>query len=89
MEAVKNDQKWKVAFPVTAKEAKDEGLDLENEDQVVWRNWPVPGKYLSKTEGKDAGKVACRVYKVIPAKRLVGHNNVIYIRLRRTRFYSN
>ena len=70
MEAVKNDQKWKVAFPVTAKEAKDEGLDLENEDQVVWRNWPVPGKYLSKTEGKDTGKVACRVYKVIPAKRL-------------------
>ena len=70
MEAVKNDQKWKVAFPVTAKEAKDEGLDLENEDQVVWRNWPVPGKYLSKTEGKDTGKVACRVYKVLPAKRL-------------------
>ena len=70
MEAVKNDQKWKVAFPVTAKEAKDEGLDLENEDQVVWRNWPVPGKYLSKTQGKHTGKVACRVYKVIPAKRL-------------------
>ena len=70
MEAVKNDQKWKVAFPVTAKEAKDDSLDLENEEQVVWRNWPIPEKYLSKTEGKDAGKVACRVYKVIQAKRL-------------------
>ena len=70
MEAVKNDQKWKVAFPVTAKEAKDDNLDLENEEQVVWRNWPIPEKYLSKTEGKDAGKVACRVYKVIQAKRL-------------------
>ncbi|MDA7760783.1 ribonucleoside-diphosphate reductase, adenosylcobalamin-dependent, partial [Methylophilaceae bacterium] len=42
MEAVKNDQKWKVAFPVTAKEAKDDNLDLENEEQVVWRNWPIP-----------------------------------------------
>ena len=70
MEAVKNDQKWKVAFPVTAKEAKDDNLDLENEEQVVWRNWPIPEKYLSKTEGKNAGKVACRVYKVIQAKRL-------------------
>ena len=55
MEAVKNDQKWKVAFPVTAKEAKDDNLDLENEEQVVWRNWPIPEKYLSKTEGKGQG----------------------------------
>jgi len=70
MEAVKKDQKWKVAFPITSKEAKDENLDLNNEDQVVWRNWPTPGKYLSKSEGKDAGKVACKVYKVIQAKRL-------------------
>ena len=37
---------------------------------MVWRNWPIPEKYLSKTEGKHAGKVACRVYKVIQAKRL-------------------
>ena len=29
MEAVKKDQKWKVAFPITAKEAKDENLDLK------------------------------------------------------------
>ena len=47
MEAVKKDQKWKVAFPITSKEAKDENLDLNNEDQVVWRNWPTTGKYLS------------------------------------------
>ena len=70
MEAVKADSDWKVAFPVTEKESIVDGLNVNDESQVVWREWPVKGKYLTKTEGIDAGKVACRVYKTIKARRL-------------------
>ena len=38
MEAVKKDQKWKVAFPITSKEAKDENLDLNNESMLRSNN---------------------------------------------------
>jgi len=70
MEAVKADSDWKVAFPVTEKESIVDGLNVNDENQVVWREWPIKGKYLTKTEGIDAGKVACRVYKTINARRL-------------------
>lgn len=70
MEAVKADAEWKLAFPVTEKEAIVDELNVNDNAQVVWREWPVKGKYLTKTEGKDAGKVACRVYKTIKARRL-------------------
>lgn len=70
MEAVKADSDWKVAFPVTEKESIVDGLNVNDESQVVWREWPVKGKYLTKAEGIDAGKVACRVYKTIKARRL-------------------
>ena len=70
MEAVKADSEWKLAFPVTEKEATADGLDLDDATQVVWREWPVKNKYLTKQDGKDAGKVACRVYKTIKARRL-------------------
>ena len=70
MEAVKADSDWKVAFPVTEKESIVDGLNVTDENQVVWREWPVKGKYLAKMEGVDAGKVACRVYKTIKARRL-------------------
>ncbi len=70
MEAVKADSEWKLAFPVTEKEAIVDGLNINDDSQVVWREWPVKNKYLTKTEGIDAGKVACRVYKIIKARRL-------------------
>lgn len=67
MEAMKSDSEWKLAFPVTAKEASVDDLQLLDESQVVWREWPVKGKYLTR---ESDGKVACRVYKVIKARRL-------------------
>lgn len=70
MEAVKADAEWKLAFPVTEKESIIDGLNVNDESQVVWREWPIKGKYLTKTDGVDAGKVACRVYKTIKARRL-------------------
>ena len=70
MEAVKSDSDWKLAFPVTEKEVKEDMLDLTNPKKIVWKNWPVKEKYLTETEGSNAGKVACRVYKIIKAQRV-------------------
>jgi len=70
MEAVKADAEWKLAFPVTEKESIVDGLNVNDETQVVWRDWPVKNKYLTRADGPDAGKVACRVYKTIKARRL-------------------
>jgi ribonucleoside-diphosphate reductase alpha chain len=70
MEAVKADDEWRLAFPVTEKEAIIDGLNVNDESQVVWRDWPIKGKYLTKLEGPEAGKVACRIYKTIKARRL-------------------
>ncbi|HEY8355694.1 MAG TPA: adenosylcobalamin-dependent ribonucleoside-diphosphate reductase [Methylophilaceae bacterium] len=67
MEAVKADTEWKLAFPVTSSEAEADKLDLNDESQVVWREWPVKDKYLTR---ESDGKVACRVYKTIRARRL-------------------
>jgi len=66
MEAVKSDAEWKLAFPVTAKEAQTDELDVNDSSKVVWRDWPVKNRYLTREDGKTA----CRVYKVIKAKRL-------------------
>jgi ribonucleoside-diphosphate reductase alpha chain len=66
MEAVKSDAHWKLAFPLTRKEAEADQLDLNNPEQVIWRDWPVQEAYLSNA----AGLVAHKVYKDIRARRL-------------------
>ncbi len=64
MAAVKNDTDWKLVFPVNAKESN--ALDLNNPDQVIWREWPSHTNYIVN----DEGLVACKVYKTIRARRL-------------------
>lgn len=64
IEAVKNDGDWKLSFPVTEKEA--ESLDLNNEEEVIWRHFPVENGYVMN----DEGKTACKIYKTIKAQRL-------------------
>ena len=66
MQAVADDQPWRLAFPISLKELKDEQLDLENDDQVVWREWPTDGDYVRN----ESGLVACKVYKTVPARRM-------------------
>ena len=66
MEAVKADRKWDLAFPVTQTEAETDGLDLGNPEQVAWRDWPHKNDYV--VDG--TGKVACKIYKTIRARRL-------------------
>ncbi len=64
MQAVKSDSDWKLAFPLTGKEQEE--VDLNDEDTVIWREWPIKSKYLANEEGL----VACRIYRTIRARRL-------------------
>ena len=66
MAAVREDRSWSLAFPVTQREADEDGIDLDSAEQVVWREWPVTGEYVRNAEGL----VACRIYKEMPARRL-------------------
>ncbi|MES1191367.1 MAG: adenosylcobalamin-dependent ribonucleoside-diphosphate reductase, partial [Steroidobacter sp.] len=64
MQAVKTNADWKLAFPVSLKEAGD--IDTSNAEQFIWREWPITDGYVTN----DQGLVCCRVFKTIPAKRL-------------------
>ncbi len=66
MEAVKADGDWKLAFPITQAEADTDGINPLLSGDLVWREWPVKGKYVTR----DDGRVACRVYKTLKARRL-------------------
>ncbi|HEY0719797.1 MAG TPA: adenosylcobalamin-dependent ribonucleoside-diphosphate reductase [Gammaproteobacteria bacterium] len=66
MEAVKHDALWQLAFPLSPKEAEIDGIDLNNAEQVVWREWPVKDTYITNNDGL----VACKIYKTIKARRL-------------------
>ncbi|MBD3610315.1 MAG: adenosylcobalamin-dependent ribonucleoside-diphosphate reductase, partial [Gammaproteobacteria bacterium] len=66
MEAVKEDDDWKLAFPITEKEAEIDGVNIKDKTQVVWRDWPVTEKYIVNKEGQ----VACKIYKTIKARHL-------------------
>ncbi len=66
MQAVENDDLWQLIFPVQEKETKEEELDLDDTEKVIWSDWPVKENYISNEEGL----VACRIHKTIPARRL-------------------
>jgi ribonucleoside-diphosphate reductase alpha chain len=64
MQAVAADEDWSLAFPMTPQEASE--LDIDDPEQVIWREWPVIADYVTREDGL----VACRVYKKIPARRM-------------------
>ncbi len=66
MQAVMNDEDWQLAFPITHKELEQDELDIGDASQIVWREWPEPGSYV--TDGQ--GLVACKIYKTLPARRV-------------------
>ncbi|MEJ2602248.1 MAG: adenosylcobalamin-dependent ribonucleoside-diphosphate reductase [Gammaproteobacteria bacterium] len=66
MQAVKSDQDWKLAFPISVREAEQDAAALDDEDQFIWREWPGGGDYARN----DDGLVACRIYRTVPARRL-------------------
>ncbi|MGB5427763.1 MAG: adenosylcobalamin-dependent ribonucleoside-diphosphate reductase [Gammaproteobacteria bacterium] len=65
MDAVRNRDEWPLAFPINRKEL-DDSIDLLDPQQIVWREWPYKGDYIAN----NAGLVACRIYKTVPAQRL-------------------
>ncbi|RFA29958.1 ribonucleoside-diphosphate reductase, adenosylcobalamin-dependent [Alkalilimnicola ehrlichii] len=66
MQAVADDADWPLAFPLSEKEAVEDEVDLKDSSQIVWREWPSNEGYVTSEEGL----VACRVYKVVKARRL-------------------
>ncbi|MEX0915732.1 MAG: LAGLIDADG family homing endonuclease, partial [Wenzhouxiangellaceae bacterium] len=53
-----------LVFPVLDSETDE--VDVNDPEQVIWREWPIKQGYISNEEGL----VACRIYKKVPAKRL-------------------
>ncbi len=66
MDAVKNDRLWALAFPLTRREVEEDGIDLNDPEQVIWREWPTREGYITN----GAGLVACRISRTIRARRL-------------------
>ena len=66
MQAVINDGDWQLAFPVTRKEIDKDEFDVDDPAQFVWREWPEGAGYVTN----DAGLVACKIYKTLPARRV-------------------
>ncbi|HEX5513290.1 MAG TPA: adenosylcobalamin-dependent ribonucleoside-diphosphate reductase [Gammaproteobacteria bacterium] len=66
MRAVDADADWPLAFPMSEKEIEEDQIDLNDASTVIWREWPNNESYRSNGEGQ----VACRIYKVIKARRL-------------------
>ena len=62
--AVESDGDWPLVFPVNIKEAGEVNVDDPN--QVVWRDWPHCENYVSREDGL----VACKIYGHIRARQL-------------------
>ncbi len=66
IKAVRDDAQWRLGFPIKEKEVEQDGIDLNNADEIYWREWPITDGYVTN----DEDLVACKVYKTIKAKRL-------------------
>jgi ribonucleoside-diphosphate reductase alpha chain len=66
MQAVKENRAWQLAFPVSFQEVEEDGLDLDDPEQIAWRDWPVERGYVTN----EHGLVAARIYRSLPARRV-------------------
>ncbi|NNM00232.1 MAG: ribonucleoside-diphosphate reductase, adenosylcobalamin-dependent, partial [Gammaproteobacteria bacterium] len=66
MHAVQADVDWPLTFPVTQAELDETGIALDDATQILWRDWPLTEGYIVN----DAGQVACRIHRHMPAQRL-------------------
>ncbi|MFG3452104.1 adenosylcobalamin-dependent ribonucleoside-diphosphate reductase [Stutzerimonas stutzeri] len=64
MQAVEADADWPLIFPLHLKEKAE--LDLEDPEQVVWREWPTHDGYIVREDGL----VACKIYGRVKARHL-------------------
>jgi ribonucleoside-diphosphate reductase alpha chain len=61
MQAVNNDDLWKLSFPAVDHEINDATVE------IIYRPWPVHEDYYTYD---DRGHVACKVYRTLPAREL-------------------
>jgi len=66
IEAVEKDAAWQLVFPIKKGTPDETRLDLNNPDQVKWREWPINDGYIVN----DTGLVACKVYQTLPARKI-------------------
>ena len=66
MQAVINEEDWRLAFPITQKEVDDDNLDISDASQFLWREWPEAGSYVIDSQGL----VLCKIYRTLPARRV-------------------
>lgn len=66
IEAVKNKADWPLAFPLTQHEVDEDGIDIYDAANVIWREEPIKEGYVHD----ESGKVACRIYKTVKAERV-------------------
>ncbi|HEY8554414.1 MAG TPA: ribonucleotide reductase N-terminal alpha domain-containing protein, partial [Burkholderiales bacterium] len=60
MQAVKQNKSWDLVFPASRPEYEDKNT------RIVWRYWPTTEGYITD----ELGRVACKVYRTVPARRL-------------------
>jgi ribonucleoside-diphosphate reductase alpha chain len=85
MEAVKNDTDWMLAFPLLAKEAEKDDIDLKDTDQIVWRDWPT-------TEGLIINEIGPSGLQDLPKNAgapFMGRHYGVYLRLRGAGIYPD
>jgi ribonucleoside-diphosphate reductase alpha chain len=66
IQAVEKDDLWELVFPVRDAEIEEENINLQDSSKIVWCDWPRKENYRVN----ESGKVACRVHKTLPARRL-------------------
>jgi ribonucleoside-diphosphate reductase alpha chain len=66
MHAVREDLPWQLAFPVQEKEITNDGLALDNPEEIIWLDWPSKDGF----HVNDQGLTACKVYRTVKARRL-------------------
>ncbi len=63
--AVRANGEWALAFPIDQREYDQSDIDLDDSEQVLWRDWPANG-YVTN----EQGQVACKIFRKLPARRL-------------------
>jgi len=64
--AVKDDTEWHLVFPLDPSLPESKDIDLDDPKKIIWKDWVKNDGYLTN----DLGQVACKVYKVIQARKL-------------------
>ena len=64
--AVRDDTEWHLVFPLDPSLPESKDIDLDDPKKIIWKDWVKNDGYLTN----DLGQVACKVYKVIQARKL-------------------